>query len=237
MIPRLQSGEFPRWSLAACAYGRFWAHDSCLYPVGPGFKSPYTVLRSSFARLLSLLGRRSVIERVVQGDSATALLSEMPLQPAPVLECGVSDVRGCSALPLSSRLLCAMWTLFGTTSLPTTRKLQMIADTQPEILFISLLVQVLAASDLLSALELQCLVCTWSLVEQRSLPEELSIADGLRMGTVAISRPSAHCVHTIAHITSTIDFLYSVFRLLSLCLLYTSPSPRDRQKSRMPSSA
>ena len=26
-------------------------------------------------------------------------------------------------------------------------------------------------------------------------------------------------------------------RLLSICLLYTSPSPRDRQKSRMPSSA
>ena len=25
--------------------------------------------------------------------------------------------------------------------------------------------------------------------------------------------------------------------ILSLCLLYTSPSPRDRQKSRMPSSA
>ena len=26
-------------------------------------------------------------------------------------------------------------------------------------------------------------------------------------------------------------------RLFSICLLYTSPSPRDRQKSRMPSSA
>ena len=26
-------------------------------------------------------------------------------------------------------------------------------------------------------------------------------------------------------------------RLLRICLLYTSPSPRDRQKSRMPSSA
>ena len=28
-----------------------------------------------------------------------------------------------------------------------------------------------------------------------------------------------------------------VYARLSLCLLYTSPSPRDRQKSRMPSSA
>ena len=27
------------------------------------------------------------------------------------------------------------------------------------------------------------------------------------------------------------------FRLFERCLLYTSPSPRDRQKSRMPSSA
>ena len=27
------------------------------------------------------------------------------------------------------------------------------------------------------------------------------------------------------------------FKLVSTCLLYTSPSPRDRQKSRMPSSA
>ena len=31
--------------------------------------------------------------------------------------------------------------------------------------------------------------------------------------------------------------LYVLFGLATLCLLYTSPSPRDRQKSRMPSSA
>ena len=29
----------------------------------------------------------------------------------------------------------------------------------------------------------------------------------------------------------------SIFRTCDACLLYTSPSPRDRQKSRMPSSA
>ena len=33
------------------------------------------------------------------------------------------------------------------------------------------------------------------------------------------------------------DFRDGVLHLHSLCLLYTSPSPRDRQKSRMPSSA
>ena len=31
--------------------------------------------------------------------------------------------------------------------------------------------------------------------------------------------------------------LYARYRHLRNCLLYTSPSPRDRQKSRMPSSA
>ena len=30
---------------------------------------------------------------------------------------------------------------------------------------------------------------------------------------------------------------WSVFEQAYICLLYTSPSPRDRQKSRMPSSA
>ena len=33
------------------------------------------------------------------------------------------------------------------------------------------------------------------------------------------------------------DYLLDDDRLDSACLLYTSPSPRDRQKSRMPSSA
>ena len=32
-------------------------------------------------------------------------------------------------------------------------------------------------------------------------------------------------------------FGYVFFQTLIFCLLYTSPSPRDRQKSRMPSSA
>ena len=30
---------------------------------------------------------------------------------------------------------------------------------------------------------------------------------------------------------------YNIYQLFMICLLYTSPSPRDRQKSRMPSSA
>ena len=34
-----------------------------------------------------------------------------------------------------------------------------------------------------------------------------------------------------------IRYDYQLFAYLNRCLLYTSPSPRDRQKSRMPSSA
>ena len=33
------------------------------------------------------------------------------------------------------------------------------------------------------------------------------------------------------------DVRYYLVAILFICLLYTSPSPRDRQKSRMPSSA
>ena len=33
------------------------------------------------------------------------------------------------------------------------------------------------------------------------------------------------------------DYLHQLYVPTNLCLLYTSPSPRDRQKSRMPSSA
>ena len=33
------------------------------------------------------------------------------------------------------------------------------------------------------------------------------------------------------------SMFYNIACMLSICLLYTSPSPRDRQKSRMPSSA
>ena len=37
--------------------------------------------------------------------------------------------------------------------------------------------------------------------------------------------------------TTVSEHLYSASGLSNVCLLYTSPSPRDRQKSRMPSSA
>ena len=36
---------------------------------------------------------------------------------------------------------------------------------------------------------------------------------------------------------SRMDAMHEAIRVVVVCLLYTSPSPRDRQKSRMPSSA
>ena len=50
-----------------------------------------------------------------------------------------------------------------------------------------------------------------------------------------------YCVH-VASNTFTVDEFHGRSRAIrqdgdSSCLLYTSPSPRDRQKSRMPSSA
>ena len=42
--------------------------------------------------------------------------------------------------------------------------------------------------------------------------------------------------HKVIHLLSMYEGI-SISELLKSCLLYTSPSPRDRQKSRMPSSA
>ena len=47
-------------------------------------------------------------------------------------------------------------------------------------------------------------------------------------GRISITGEAAELV------SSPLSSLYTPF---SICLLYTSPSPRDRQKSRMPSSA
>ena len=40
-----------------------------------------------------------------------------------------------------------------------------------------------------------------------------------------------------AYQEKTLADLWTLTEQLNICLLYTSPSPRDRQKSRMPSSA
>ena len=41
----------------------------------------------------------------------------------------------------------------------------------------------------------------------------------------------------VTHTSNVIEGIGGFGGLFRICLLYTSPSPRDRQKSRMPSSA
>ena len=59
--------------------------------------------------------------------------------------------------------------------------------------------------------------------------------DGITSGSIiskALIREGAKCTTR-----TTNEFSQNVIEQLKNCLLYTSPSPRDRQKSRMPSSA
>ena len=60
-------------------------------------------------------------------------------------------------------------------------------------------------------------------VEMTAMPQMVALFNGMGGGAAAL--------------TSMSDFLDKINGHVSYCLLYTSPSPRDRQKSRMPSSA
>ena len=51
---------------------------------------------------------------------------------------------------------------------------------------------------------------------------------------VVAMAPNIDQMHVVNHYTSVVIYY---MHLINICLLYTSPSPRDRQKSRMPSSA
>ena len=55
--------------------------------------------------------------------------------------------------------------------------------------------------------------------------------DGVGPGNRLVGRPDTDCVHV------HVDVQSRACAISIPCLLYTSPSPRDRQKSRMPSSA
>ena len=59
----------------------------------------------------------------------------------------------------------------------------------------------------------------------------------LRTGA-ARTPTTARGVHHVALLCTNVERTIQFYQdLLEFCLLYTSPSPRDRQKSRMPSSA
>ena len=59
--------------------------------------------------------------------------------------------------------------------------------------------------------------------------DSIFILDNFDLPIPTIDVPNINCAHPAVTLTSTFT--------VEICLLYTSPSPRDRQKSRMPSSA
>ena len=68
-------------------------------------------------------------------------------------------------------------------------------------------------------------------------PAAQAIASGrTKKIIVTVSQVSAVCRVVLLYKARVVNSLLDNFNL-GICLLYTSPSPRDRQKSRMPSSA
>ena len=76
---------------------------------------------------------------------------------------------------------------------------------------------------------------------QECLMKALSTLLRREVEVVGAGRTDAgvHASLMVAHFDSEtpLDVIFMTDKLNRLCLLYTSPSPRDRQKSRMPSSA
>ncbi|CZS11804.1 hypothetical protein CDFC105_93933 [Clostridioides difficile] len=62
-------------------------------------------------------------------------------------------------------------------------------------------------------------------VYKRQLPESIKSFTEKHKGLVLVTGPTGSGKST------------TLASMINICLLYTSPSPRDRQKSRMPSSA
>ena len=74
----------------------------------------------------------------------------------------------------------------------------------------------------------------WSKVNQQSVASHFRIR-GLAIGLLAFSLIGV-CIACFGKRSAVIT-VFLIIGLATTCLLYTSPSPRDRQKSRMPSSA
>ena len=65
----------------------------------------------------------------------------------------------------------------------------------------------------------------------------LAVLTVLAWGAVAFGNVPGLQVYVVAQAQRQVPHAVDVASGLNICLLYTSPSPRDRQKSRMPSSA
>ena len=82
----------------------------------------------------------------------------------------------------------------------------------------------------------------WEALDAKSLKNSISVklASDMRWDGFA---PFTKTSSSEEFLTKFVEGFYSIFDVdrrethILICLLYTSPSPRDRQKSRMPSSA
>ena len=73
--------------------------------------------------------------------------------------------------------------------------------------------------------------------EQRGTPVLDLLAERITLGSPPVPGYAADLVRGVAVHTARIDELISQYAEGWTCLLYTSPSPRDTERSRMPSSA
>ena len=69
--------------------------------------------------------------------------------------------------------------------------------------------------------------------------DEVIVVDNLSSGVIEFIQSHINSGAVIFHNIDLkdLDSLKPIMAGVEICLLYTSPSPRDRQKSRMPSSA
>ena len=74
---------------------------------------------------------------------------------------------------------------------------------------------------------------------KRNNPETVAIHGGDYRSDPATNAVAVPIYRTTSYQFNSVDHAANLFALKEFgnCLLYTSPSPRDRQKSRMPSSA
>ena len=75
-------------------------------------------------------------------------------------------------------------------------------------------------------------------IEQKCIAKGVKLTDQRRVIAQVMSESSDHPdVDELYNRVSKIDPKISIATVYRTCLLYTSPSPRDKRQSRMPSSA
>ena len=80
-----------------------------------------------------------------------------------------------------------------------------------------------------------CKLCAYRALSSaaRTVAQTLKIPHA-QQGFIAAGTPIGPPAYVTQHVSAKVD---DVIATVNFCLLYTSPSPRDRTRSRMPSSA